>query len=216
MLGPIWLPPLVIGFAVAGYWYRVMRMARKARRRTGRAANLVPPEPLGRVLRVLWVPAVGVWVAHPFVAALARRPPAPLRPLWHAPGVAWAAAAVVALCFAATRACWRRMGAAWRMGIDPAEKTPLIALGPFAYVRHPIYALSSLMMLATVLALPSPLMIVAGVVHIGLLYWESCREERHLLRVHGAVYEDYRARVGRFIPASLQPYAAPEQRVAAQ
>jgi protein-S-isoprenylcysteine O-methyltransferase Ste14 len=86
------------------------------------------------------------------------------------------------------------------MGIDPAERTSLVVAGPFAYVRHPIYALSQLMMLASVVAVPSYVMIAVGVMHIVLLQWEVRREEAHMLQVHGAAYTDYCARVGRFIP----------------
>lgn len=195
------LPSLLIGLVVAAYWYRVLRMAQKARRRTGRAANLIPPEPVGRVLRVLWVPVVLVWVVHPLLVGLHRDPlPRGLQPLWQSPRVAWPAAAVVAAGFAATRACWRRMGAAWRMGIDPTEATPLVATGPFAYVRHPIYALSVAMMAATAAALPSPVMLAAAAAHVALLLWESQREERYMLRVHRDAYARYRTKVGRFVP----------------
>ena len=194
------LPSLLTGLVLAAYWHRVLRMARKARRRTGRAANLVPAERLGRLLRVVWVPAVVVWVASPFVAALVETPPPILRPLWKSVAVAWAAFAVVGAGFVATRACWKRMGSAWRMGIDPGERNPLVATGPFAYVRHPIYSLSAVMMLATAVAVPTPLLLGAAAVHWSLLTWEARREERHLLRVHGEAYREYRARVGRFVP----------------
>lgn len=211
----VMFPALLLGLVIGGYWYRVMRMTRRARRKTGRAGNLVPAEPLGRALRFVWTPAIVAWVVHPFVTAFVAEPPAPLRPLWWSTPVACGGVLVAALCFAATKVCWRRMGSSWRMGIDPGERTPLVASGPFAYVRHPIYALSSLMMLASMVAVPSPLMLAAGAVHISLLFWESSREERHMLRVHGQVYADYRSRVGRFVPTSLQPYAAPPSRVAA-
>ena len=90
------------------------------------------------------------------------------------------------------------------MGIDPHEKTPLVATGPFAYVRHPIYTLSALMMAATVAAVGSPLMIGAGLVHVALLLWESLREEQYLVKTHGERYAHYRANVGRFVPRVAQ------------
>ena len=65
---------------------------------------------------------------------------------------------ITAAALAATLVCWKRMGRDWRMGIDPAERTRLIVTGPYAYVRHPIYALSQLMMLGTVIAVPAPAM----------------------------------------------------------
>ena len=206
---------LTLGSIYAFYWLRVIQMAARARRRTGRAANFVPPEPLGRGLRLFWGPAVFIWIVHPIASAFLRHPGFLLKPLWRLPpvtraAIAWTAAAISLLCLGATIFCWKRMGTSWRMGIDPAEKTPLVATGPFAYVRHPIYSLSAVMMLAAAVALPSPLMLAAAAVHIGLLYWESTREERHLVRTHGTVYERYRTRVGRFIPISLQPYQVKE------
>src|SRR5438128_1910459 len=145
---PIALPLLLLAMVLAAYWHRVLRMARKARLKTGKAANLWPAESTGRILRLVWVPIVVVWVGHPFLSAGWRSPPAVLRPLYGSLVASWGGFAMAAGCFMATRICWRRMGSAWRMGIDPSEKTPLVATGPFAYVRHPIYALSCLMMIA--------------------------------------------------------------------
>ena len=206
------VPLLVIAGAMAAYWYRVVRMARKQRKRTGKAANLIPPEPLGRVLRVVWFPVVVVWIAHPALNGIATdlQLPLVLRPLFHTGLGGWGCAAVVLGGLVATRRCWRRMGASWRMGIDPGEKAGLVYDGLFGYVRHPIYALSALMMTATILALPSPAMLAAGAAHIGLLLWESTREEQHLVAAHGAAYEAYRRRVGRILPRSLRPYVPQE------
>jgi protein-S-isoprenylcysteine O-methyltransferase Ste14 len=207
---------LTLGSIVAVYWYRVLQMAADARRRTGRAANLLPPEPLGRALRALWVPAIVVWIAHPIASAFLKKPSFSMRPVWQpSPAIraciAWVAVLVVLAAFAATMLCWKRMGRSWRMGIDPAEKTPLVATGPFAYVRHPIYSLSAMMMLAAAVALPTPLMLTAAVIHITLLFWESTREEHHLLRTHGAEYQHYRTRVGRFIPVSSKRYKGKDE-----
>src|SRR6476620_10287488 len=102
-----------------------------------------------------------------------------------------------------TLVCWKRMGRSWRMGIDPNEKTQLVVAGPYAYVRHPIYALQSLLLLASFVAVPNALMLVVMLLGMILLQWEARREENYLLRVHGAQYEDYLRRVGRFIPKSL-------------
>ena len=206
---PVDGPALAVGLVVAAYWWRVLRMAAKQRRRTGRAANFVPAEPVGRAVRLVWQPVVWAWVGLPLYAAFAVRPPAACRPLDPGEAVRWGAAAVVIGCYAATRACWRRMGRSWRMGIDPAERTTLVVSGPYAHVRHPIYALSSLMMVATVAAVPSPAMAVVAVAHLLLLQWEARREEQHLSHVHGPAYDRYRAGVGRFVPRLRRPPAAP-------
>lgn len=192
------VPALLTGIVLAAYWARVLRMAAKTRRRTGNAANLLPPEPLGRLLRILWFPAVGLWIAAPFLAIATRSTlttPFPI-PL----ALSWTAAAAVLLCFLTSLICWKRMGKAWRMGINPDEKTQLIVTGPYAYVRHPIYAISTVMAAASALAVPSAVMLAATLVHAVLLQWESRREEQHMLRTHGEMYRVYCQTVGRFVP----------------
>ena len=194
------LAALAIGLVVGAYWLRVLKMARKARKKTGRAANFLPPEMVGRVLRVVWIPVVVVWVVHPFFTAAVRSAPLPLRPVYGSAWIAWPAAACAGLCFWASRACWKAMGKHWRMGIDPNEQNALVVAGPYAYVRHPIYALSQAMMVMTMVAIPSPLFIAAGFAHVLLLQWEARREESHLRGLHGPKYDEYCAGVGRFIP----------------
>jgi protein-S-isoprenylcysteine O-methyltransferase Ste14 len=191
---------VILGLILAAYWARVVRLAIKARRRTGKAANFVPPEPLGRGLRTLWYPVVVAWIVHPFVSAFVTSPPSIIRTLFDAPLVAWLGVAIAAAALGATLVCWKRMGKSWRMGIDPAEKTKLIVTGPYAYVRHPIYALSSVLMLASLACVPSPLMVALVAVHLTFLQWEARREERHLAAVHGAEYASYCASTGRFLP----------------
>jgi protein-S-isoprenylcysteine O-methyltransferase Ste14 len=200
------IPILVVGLAVAFYWFRVMQMAIRQKRHSGRAANFVPKESTGRWNRLLWTPAIVVWVAHPLYAGLERGgAPSFFKPLVNVPiGVKWALSGVVVLCVGLTTVCWKRMGKSWRMGIDPNEKTHLVVTGPYEYVRHPIYALSLVMMLATMLALPSPAMIGCGVVHVVLLVWEARREERHLTMLHGDTYLRYCSRTGRFVPAIVR------------
>ncbi|HEY7115823.1 MAG TPA: isoprenylcysteine carboxylmethyltransferase family protein [Tepidisphaeraceae bacterium] len=196
-------PSLLIGLIMLAYWLRVLQMVARTRRTVGRAANLVPPEGLGRLLRVVWGPVVVLWVFVPLLTPFIENPPPLLRPLGAVSGnvyLAWLAVAVAMAAFAGTWVCWRRMGRSWRMGIDPNERTQLIFNGPYAYVRHPIYALSSLLMLTTVVVVCSPLMIVVGALHLVLLQWEARREERSLAVLHGAAYTSYTAHVGRFLP----------------
>ena len=200
-------PALCCGVIVGAYWARVMRLVYKLRRATGRAANFVPPEPLGKMLRVIWYPTVALWVTIPFcVAFFAAKAPAALRRLYHQPAIEWLGVGVALAALAATLVCWKRMGTSWRMGIDPSEKTRLIVTGPYGYVRHPIYALSSLLMLATAAVVPAPAMLVVAAVHLLFLQWEARREERHLVTVHGPEYATYIRRVGRFTPRSWAPY----------
>jgi protein-S-isoprenylcysteine O-methyltransferase Ste14 len=202
------LPCLAVGIILVAYWFRVARMAYKMRRKTGRAANFIPTEKLGRLLRIIWQPVIIAWIGLPLAAAF-KVPAHPMEiPLFHSVILQWTGVAVAVFAYVCTRLCWTRMGKSWRMGIDPGETTELVFTGPYAYVRHPIYALSSLLMVATILILPSALMLAVAVIHLLLLQWEARREERNLSRVHGQQYDQYRAQVGRFIPVSLRPYSA--------
>ncbi len=194
------IPALLLGVILVIYWGRVLQMAARSRKRSGRSANLIPRETLGRALRLFWTPAIIIWVGQPWVIALMRKPPALLAPLYTNAWIAWAAVNVCAIGLAATWVCWKKMGRQWRMGIDPSEKSQLISTGPYAYVRHPIYAISQAIMIASICAIPTPLIIAAGVVHLILIQWEALREEKYLLNVDRAAYEVYCLRVGRFIP----------------
>jgi protein-S-isoprenylcysteine O-methyltransferase Ste14 len=93
------------------------------------------------------------------------------------------------------------MGASWRIGQDAGERTGLVTAGPFSLVRNPIF--SSLVLVQAGLALLVPnALALAGLVLLLVSIQVQVRlvEEPHLRRVHGAAYEDYAAKVGRFIP----------------
>lgn len=200
-------PTLLIGLIMLAYWLRVMWMVHTTPRAAGHHANLIPEERLGRRLRIVWTPVIILWIVLPIadgLGVLGRN--VLVRPVYRHDLVQWIALSIVAIAFALTWVCWIRMGKSWRMGIDPQEKTELVFTGPFAYVRHPIYGLSSLMMLMTVVALPTPPMIAAGMLHLFLMQWEVRREDVYLSTVHGEPYVLYRQHVGRFLPKSLQPY----------
>src|SRR5215208_1285117 len=158
------LPDLIAALIITAYWARAMRLAYKIKKQTGNAANFTPPEDLGRKIRILWRPLVIFWIVHFFINAFT--PPEKLhfllRPLIPNQILSWICLAILAAALAATLICWKRMGKSWRMGINPDEKTQLIVSGPYAYVRHPIYAIQSLMLLASMALLPSPLMLAAG------------------------------------------------------
>lgn len=205
------LPAFFVGSIMAIYWGRVLRLAWKEKRRSGRAANLLPPERLGRALRLFWFPVILLWIALPLVEAIllrrhVARPSRLLNPLLLAGSWNWIVLGIAVAAFVATLVCWKRMGKSWRMGIDPGDKTQLIFSGAYAWMRHPIYALSSLLMLCTMVIVPTPIMLIVGLLHLVLLQWEARREERYLVGLHGDAYRDYARRVGRFFPR-LRPGA---------
>jgi protein-S-isoprenylcysteine O-methyltransferase Ste14 len=202
------LPPLLLGCTLLAYWGCVMAMAIKVRRRAhGIRRVLIPARRGEQLMWMIWLPLVAVWIAVGFVAAW--RPEgalvaAALPANWvnSLPYVTLRLAAVaVALgCLTLSIVCWRRMGRQWRMGIDPQQETKLIDRGPFGVVRHPIYALSILLMLCTAVIVPSLPVWIMTAMHIALMNLKARAEERFLLERLGAVYAEYSARTGRFWP----------------
>jgi protein-S-isoprenylcysteine O-methyltransferase Ste14 len=213
---PVNIPRLLIGVIVAIYWARVIHLARKIRRRTGHTANVIPPGKWGRITRAIWSPVVILWILIPILSSFPRprysggglgRGPISqtaldlvLTPLFDSPALQFVSLLIALTAFILTWICWQRMGKSWRMGIDPTEKTSLITTGPYARIRHPIYALSSVLMLVTALAIPSPLMLLVAATHLSLLQLEARREEKYLVTAHGEVYIAYLSRTGRFLP----------------
>ena len=93
------------------------------------------------------------------------------------------------------------MGRSWRIGVAESERTDLVTDGPFRLVRNPIFTAGLVTVGGFALAVPN-LFAVAG--WLGLLLGVELQvrgiEEPYLRRVHGAAYDGYTARVGRFVP----------------
>ena len=192
-------PALIVGFILAFYWARVIKLVRKAKAR-GESAHFFPPETVGRLIRAIWYPTVFVWVITPLILAFWRPNLAVVRPVVANGIVEWLATLASVVILWLTMICWRRMGREWRMGIDPNERNNLLVTGPYAYVRHPIYALQQLLAITSAVAVPVPLMFAVAAMEVVLLTWEAVREEGHLTRVHGQTYRDYMRSAGRFLP----------------
>jgi protein-S-isoprenylcysteine O-methyltransferase Ste14 len=106
-------------------------------------------------------------------------------------------AAGILIAFAAQLA----MGSAWRIGVDPSERTDLVTDGPFALVRNPIYAGMLPFFVGVVLLVPNVVTVAAAAAMLASLELQTrLVEEPYLLRTHGERYARYAARVGRFVP----------------
>lgn len=201
------VPALLIGLMLLTYWLRVMQLVRKTKKVAGHHANLIPEEKLGRLLRIIWFPVVILWIVLPLLAAFGILSSfAPFTPLFYSQPLQWIAVAIASVAYGLTWVCWARMGKSWRMGIDPNDKTELVFTGPYSYVRHPIYGLSQMLMVMSVLIVPSPIMVVLAAFHLMLMQWEVRREEVYLCALHGTGYQKYQQHVGRFFPRSLRAY----------
>ena len=200
-LGPVYL----VMTAVWAYWVGVLVMAARARLKGASHSGLVPALAVEKIMWVLWLPVITGWILFPWLSITNDNA------VWQLPQAArvelfwltlrWLSAAMTWVCFGATIYCWRWMGQNWRVVVTTEERTELISDGPFSRVRHPIYSISILMMLCTLLALPIWPLAIAALLHIILMNLKARNEERWMARAHGQAYIDYRGKTNRFFPA---------------
>jgi protein-S-isoprenylcysteine O-methyltransferase Ste14 len=197
-------PGIILTATIWAYWLGAGAMVVRVLRKSRRSAGLIPEQPLERLMGFVWVPLVVAWNVLPYLAVV-RRVPSLRVPNFALEEPAYAAlraiAAVVALsCLILTTWCWARMGKRWGMAVSERDRGELITDGLFSRVRHPIYALSMLLMACSAVVIPTPTMVAIALVHICLMYVKARNEERHLMKVHGDTYASYVRRTGRFLP----------------
>ena len=94
-----------------------------------------------------------------------------------------------------------QMGTAWRFGVDPAEKTDLVTGGLYAFVRNPIYSGVFLFCTGLLVLLPHIYMLIfLATAWLSIELQVRFVEEPHLRGLHGAAYEKYANRTGRYFP----------------
>lgn len=85
----------------------------------------------------------------------------------------------------------------WRVGI-PEEKTALITNGIYAWSRNPAFVGFDLLYLAMCLLFFNVPLVVMSVWAAVMLHLQILQEEKHLLKMVGAEYEEYRKRTMRY------------------
>jgi protein-S-isoprenylcysteine O-methyltransferase Ste14 len=115
--------------------------------------------------------------------------------------VAAAGVAIASLGVALVLLAQLSMGDSWRIGVDPGERTPLVADGAFRVVRNPIFSTMILTSAGLTLMVPNVLSAL-GLLTLVVALEMQVRgvEEPHLRRTHGDIYRAYEAAVGRFVP----------------
>ena len=197
------LPCIVLAATIWMYWSCVGAMMVRLRRRTRKLSGIVPSQRVEQFMWLVWVPLVVAWMVLPYLAATQASAPWMLPPVAReAPLTAlrWGAVAVGLAALALSIDCWLRMGSNWRMAVTPDQQTSLVTSGLYSRVRHPIYALSILLMLCTVVVAPTLPMAAIGAIHIALMVAKARNEERFLTERHGDAYRRYVRRTGRFLP----------------
>ena len=198
------LPAVITATTICAYWLGVGVMIVRVKRHSRDTPILSPKLPLERFMGLVFIPVVALWMLLPWLARNGSSPLLALSPLAADVPVyvacRWVAAIVAVLCFAATVRCWARMGRDWRMAVAVGEKTNLITDGPFSRIRHPIYAFQILLMICTVVVVPTLPMLVVAVTHFTLMNVKARNEERYLLQTQPEDYSRYVQRTGRFFP----------------
>jgi len=198
------LPAVITTATIWAYWIGVGVMIVRVKRHSRKTPILTPAQPLERLMGLIFLPIVALWIMLPWLAqtrtgALLAMPDFVTRmPVYGA--LRWLAAIVAVACLVATAKCLARMGKDWRMAVAVGEKTNLITDGPFRRIRHPIYAFSILLMICTVVVVPTLPMLVVAAAHIAWMNVKARNEERYLLQTQGDDYGRYVQRTGRFFP----------------
>jgi len=189
------------------YWAGVLVQARRVRKQIGRSPNMTPRSAKERVLWLGWLLVIAGWIGQPFFVGGGNAPMemdasafVQLCPRMMNAAVLACGLALVAAGYAGTLWCYATMGSAWRIGVNAQEKNQLVTSGPFARVRHPIYALQVLMLAGVVLLLPTTCSLLLLGFHLSCVWLKAADEEAYLLTVHGEKYRDYITRTGRILP----------------
>ena len=98
----------------------------------------------------------------------------------------------------------RTMGRQWSLVARTRTDHALVVSGPFARMRHPIYVAMTLVMFSIAIGYGHVALMLGGAPVFIFGTWLRVSEEERLLReMFGPVYDNYAARVPRFIP---RPY----------
>ncbi len=122
--------------------------------------------------------------------------------LWTAPEMlGWAMFLIVVLGLAFTWTARLHLGPLWSSTSAPTEEHRIIDTGPYAIVRHPVYAGLLLAVAATAIERGRIEAVAGAIVLIAAVSLRAKLEERFLRRDLGhAAYEAYRSRVPMLIP----------------
>jgi protein-S-isoprenylcysteine O-methyltransferase Ste14 len=202
-------PLLVLAMTITTYWTTVSLFVLNRRLRHGQSAGVFPRQRVERRLWLLAVPVCAGWIALPWLGLTLAAPGLAL-PVWATDWAAVvclriAAAGVAVVGYLLSAACWVRMGRSWTIAVVPKQDTRLVTAGLYRWVRHPIYALSIVLMLASAVVLPTVPMALLAALHLIALGFKARNEERHLLRHFGHDYARYCEQVGRFCPTWTTP-----------
>ncbi len=198
------LPQYVVAITVSLYWTCVVAMVARSWSKFKVASGSLPKTRLEKRLWVLWVPTILAWnllawnSSNTITEEIAYFQNPALAYAWQS--LLYVCATSACIAFIITTRCWISMGRNWSMAVTPSKKTELITDGVFSKVRHPIYALSLLLMVSTVIVVANWMMLIVGIIHCSMLWTKAWNEEHYLTQTHGRDYQEYQRSTNRFIP----------------
>ncbi len=174
----------------AGYWWLLSRNVKASARRETVLSRLLHVVPLLLAFLLLWLPSVPLaWLNVRFIA----------RGEWEF----WLGAALVAVGLLFTVWARRHLGRNWSGIVTVKQDHELVASGPYALVRHPIYTGLLIAFVGSALARGE----WRGVLAVSIALWALWRklrlEERWMREQFGERYRAYSRRVAALIPYLL-------------
>lgn len=120
---------------------------------------------------------------------------------WDLRGTGWAGAILAAAGLALLLAAHRTLDGNFSTTIDTGQDRRLVTDGPYGRIRHPMYA-AYLAVFAGLLLISRDLLFggTGILVILSLMVLRRPYEERALAKRFGREFEDYRSRVGAFVP----------------
>jgi len=138
---------------------------------------------------------------YPAIAAQAGLPmwPPLVRHFWEAAAPGWAGLALCAAALAGFAASIVSFGLSFRVGIDEERPGKLVTVGMFAISRNPMY-LCFIMLFAGLFLVHRNIVVMAATIVFTLaIHRQILREEAFLQKRYGDEYEDYCAKVRRYL-----------------
>jgi protein-S-isoprenylcysteine O-methyltransferase Ste14 len=177
----------VMWLAFLGYWWVMATKTKETERREPVSSRLVRFVSMVCAVLLLWLPTI------PLPLLCRRFLPLGTYCFWGGSGIT-----AGGLLFA----IWARhiLGSNWSQAVTVKEKHELITSGPYAIVRHPIYAGMLLAFLGSALARGEWRGLLAVLLVFGVL-WRKLRLEEKWMHVQfGESYESYSRRVAALLP----------------
>ena len=90
-------------------------------------------------------------------------------------------------------------GDSWRVGFDVKTPGSLVTGGIFAFSRNPIYVFLDLWFIGIFLINGRLIFLIFAILTLIVIHWQIRQEESFLSKLYGDAYDQYRARIGRYL-----------------